>query len=151
MPKIFFIQKKHFQTGLFIALTIVVGTLTLSWYQARETRAVSSQASQTRIFELVTGEFKTTTSDGKIIEVYRWDPGTIIVNKGEEVELRITGVNGGSHPFVIEGLGVRGDVQQGKTTVVRFKAAKAGTYPIVCLTHTDMRSGGPMVGYIYVQ
>lgn len=150
MSKVFIVQKKHVQTGVFIALVAIVGTIILNLYDSKQAKPVSGSVSQPRVIQLVTGEFDTTGADGKEIEVYRWDPGTIIVNKGEEVELQITGINGNSHPFVIEGLGIRGEVVKGKTTIVRFKADKPGTYPIVCLTHTDMRHSGPMVGYIFV-
>jgi len=151
MSKVFIVHKKHVQAGLFIALAVVVGAVFLSWYDSKQAATVSGTISQPRIFKLVTGEYEDIGPDGKKIEAYRWDPGTIIVNKGEEVELQITGINGSTHPFVIEGLGIRGEVTKGKTTIVRFKADKTGTYPILCLTHTDMRHGGPMVGYIYVQ
>jgi heme/copper-type cytochrome/quinol oxidase subunit 2 len=72
------------------------------------------------------------------------------VTKGTPVELQITGISGDRHPFEIEGLGIKGEVLKGKTTVVRFTPKEAGTYAIRCLTHADMRSGGPMVGYIFV-
>ena len=110
-----------------------------------------SHASGDQIIQLVTGEFASKTDDGKEIEVYRFDPGTVIVNQGDNVELHITGVNGKSHPFVIEELGIKGEVTKGKTTIVKFHAKEKGTFPILCLTHTTMEHGGPMVGYIVVQ
>lgn len=130
-----------------LALIIAAGVY-IKWNGAR---TVSSQPSETRIFELVTGEFKSKTEDGKEIESYVWSPGTIIVNKGERTELRISGVNGISHPFVIEELGIEGEVHKGKTTKVTFTPDKEGIFPILCLTHKDMHSGGPMVGYIVVE
>ncbi|MNZ60912.1 hypothetical protein D3C78_789880 [compost metagenome] len=147
MSKVLVVSKKQIQWFIVVAAVIILAGVYLSWDQSR---TVSGQAAEPRIFQLVTGEYKTTTADGKVLEVYRWDPGTIYVNKGESVELHINGVNGNSHPFVIEGLGIRGEVTKGKTTIVRFTATKEGTYPIQCLTHTDMRHGGPMVGYIVV-
>ena len=83
-----------------------------------------SRASGDRVIQLVTGEFASKTDDGKEIEVYRWDPGTVIVNQGDNVELHITGVNGESHPFVIEELGIKGEVTKGKTTMVKFQRRK---------------------------
>ncbi|WP_424766475.1 cupredoxin domain-containing protein [Paenibacillus sp. sgz302251] len=148
MSKVVIVSKRQIQLFIVVAALIVLVGVYLSWDQSR---AVNGQAAAPRVIHLVTGEFKTNTEDGKEIEVYRWDPGTIIVNKGESIELHIGGVNGNSHPFVVEGLGIRGEVTKGKTTIVRFTAEKEGTYPILCLTHTDMRHSGPMVGYIVVQ
>ncbi|CAM3983475.1 cupredoxin domain-containing protein [Paenibacillus alkaliterrae] len=148
MSKVFIVSKRQIQLFIVVAVLIILTGVYLSWNQSRP---VSGQAGEPRVFQLVTGEFKTQTADGKEIEVYTWHPGTLFVSKGEATELHISGVNGNSHPFVIEGLGIRGEVTKGKTTVVRFTPEKEGTYPILCLTHTDMRHGGPMVGYIVVQ
>ncbi len=113
--------------------------------------ASATAAANPQVFEMVTGEFRSQTADGKEIEVYQWSPNFLTVKKGEQVTLRITGVNGASHPFVIEGLGVKGVVKKGSVTEVSFTPEKAGTYPIICMTHTDLKHGGPMVGYIHVQ
>ncbi|QYR20565.1 cupredoxin domain-containing protein [Paenibacillus sp. sptzw28] len=148
MAKIFVVSKKQIRLFAILILVLFIAAACLKWNQTRTAMAIPPQE---RVFHLVTGEFQSKTADGKEIEVYRWDPGTLIVNAGEQVELRITGINGASHPFVIEGLGVKGEVTKGKTTSVRFSAETKGTYPIVCLTHTTMDQGGPMVGYIVVQ
>ncbi|WP_127495648.1 cupredoxin domain-containing protein [Paenibacillus glycanilyticus] len=147
MPRVFIINKKHVQLFAFALLIILLAAVYFSWDRAR---TASSQPTKVQTFQLVTGEFSTTTEDGKKLEVYRWDPGTVSLRKGEPVELRISGVNGSSHPFVIEGLGIKGEVKKGQTTVVRFTPEQAGTYPIICQVHTDMNNGGPMVGYIEV-
>lgn len=148
MSKIFVVTKKQIRLFAAILLIVLIAAACLKWNQSKETIGASQEP---RVFHLVTGEFKTTTKEGRAFEVYRWDPGTIIVNAGDPVELRIAGVNGQSHPFVIEGLNVKGEVVKGKTTVVRFTAERKGTYPIVCLTHDTMENSGPMVGYIVVQ
>lgn len=148
MSKVFIVSKRQIQLFIVVAALIILTGVYLSWNQSR---TVSGQAAEARVIQLVTGEYKTQTADGKELEVYVWHPGTVHVNKGESIELQISGVNGNSHPFVVEGLGIRGEVTKGNTTVVRFTADKEGTYPIQCLTHTDMRHGGPMVGYIVVQ
>lgn len=103
-----------------------------------------------RLIHLVTGEFKTTAEGGKTIEAYRWDPGTIFVEKGERIKLIIYGVNGESHPFIIEGTDIKGEVKKGKETVVRFQAEKEGVYRLICLTHPDKDHSGPMIAYIVV-
>jgi plastocyanin len=149
MRKVVFIRKTGLQWAIVGAVLVVLAGAYVGW---RQSRAASVPVSaEPRVIQLVTGEFSATLDNGEKIEVYRWDPGTIFVRKGEQVELRISGINGQSHPFVIEGLGITGEVRKGKTSVVRFKAKKAGIYPIVCQTHTDAHSGGPMVGYIVVQ
>ncbi|MCI3923091.1 cupredoxin domain-containing protein [Paenibacillus sp. TRM 82003] len=103
-----------------------------------------------RVIHMVTGEFSATTKDGKKIEAYRWDPGTVFVNKGENVKLKLYGVNGENHPFLIEGLNIQGVVKKGEETVVNFHASKEGIYRIICLTHPDAANEGPMIGYIVV-
>ncbi|SFF84059.1 Cupredoxin-like domain-containing protein [Halobacillus alkaliphilus] len=114
--------------------------------------ATSSQPvnGEPRVINLVTGEFKAETADGKEIEAYRWDPGTIFVEKGEPIKLSIYGVNGKEHPFFIEGTDVKGVVQQGKETIVDLKFDKEGVYRLICNTHPDINSNGPMIAYIVV-
>ncbi|MCA0755728.1 cupredoxin domain-containing protein [Paenibacillus sp. N4] len=147
MSKVLVVSKRQIQWFIVITALIILTGVYLSWDRSQQ---VSGTASEARVIHLLTGEFKTQTEDGQEIEVYTWHPGTVNVNKGELTELHISGVNGNSHPFVVEGLGLRGEAHKGKTTIVRFTAEKEGIYPIMCLTHTDMRHGGPMVGYIVV-
>ncbi|QHT63808.1 hypothetical protein GXP70_08355 [Paenibacillus lycopersici] len=143
----FVVSKKQLRLVYLLVLVIVFAAVLLRWNQ---TRAAMSVPNEMKVFELVTGEFKTTIANGKELEVYRWDPASIVVHKGEVVELRITGINGASHPFVIQELGIKGVVTKGQTTVVHFKADRKGTFAIECLTHTSLANGGPMVGYITV-
>ncbi|MFC3842447.1 MULTISPECIES: cupredoxin domain-containing protein [Paenibacillus] len=103
-----------------------------------------------RTIHMVVGEFKSTTKDGKTIEAYRWDPGTVVIQKGERIKLSIYGVNGDSHPFLIEGLNISGEVKKGKETIVHFTADQEGTYRIICMTHADIAHNGPMIGYLVV-
>jgi plastocyanin len=148
MSKVLVISKKQIRMAVILALAVVLTVVFLRWDRSE---AASSQPNTERTIQLVTGEFSSTTADGKKIEAYRFDPGTVFVHKGETVQLHITGINGASHPFVIEGLNVKGEVKKGETTVVRFTAEHSGTYPILCLTHTASTQGGPMVGYIVIQ
>lgn len=149
MFKIFVLNKKRLTT---IAL-VLVAVILLFWLLPRFIPVLSGSksADEPRIIHMVTGEFSTTTADGQKIEAYRWDPGTIFVQKGEKVQLRIYGVNGHNHPFVIEGMNIRGDVKKGEETVVNFTAKKKGIYRMVCLTHHDPHNAGPMIAYIIVQ
>ncbi|GIO11249.1 hypothetical protein J19TS2_08040 [Cohnella xylanilytica] len=149
MSKVVFISKRRVQWYIVLAAAVIVAGAYVGWQQ---TRAASAPVAEgTQVFQLVTGEFNATTTGGKQLESYVFSPGTIVANKNQEVELRITGVSGQSHPFVIEGLGVQGKVTKGKTTVVRFTPTEAGIYPIVCTTHSDPNTSIPMVGYLVVQ
>ncbi|WP_248928432.1 cupredoxin domain-containing protein [Paenibacillus hamazuiensis] len=146
---IIFVKKK----ALYVSAMIVLLAACTIVYFARE-RSMSTAAfpgTGERTVHLVTGEFGSKLPDGKEIEAYRWDPGTVYVRKGEKIHLSIYGVNGESHPFLIEGLNVRGEVRKGKETIVTFKAEKEGIYRIICLTHPDIAHNGPMVGYIVVE
>jgi plastocyanin len=110
------------------------------------------QTKKKQEFWIVTNEIKSPAKDGiPEIEVYRWDPGFLTVEKGQPVTLHIYGVKGKEHPFVIEGLNVKGDVTKGKVTTVTFTPEKAGTYKIICLTHPTMEMHGPMIAYLRVE
>lgn len=75
------------------------------------------------------------------ISTYRWMPSQIIVNRGDEVTLEFAGINGDSHPGVIEGYGVSFVVRRGEVTRVTFKADKAGVFRIVCDKHHPSMHG----------
>ncbi|MNC47908.1 hypothetical protein D3C76_1146350 [compost metagenome] len=111
---------------------------------------VGGQPEGPRTIHIVTAEAKSTLEDGTTLEAYRWDPGTVFVEKGEEVNLVLYGINGESHPFYIEGTRIKGEVKKGKETTVAFQAFKEGTYRLICLTHPDKNHNGPMIGYIVV-
>lgn len=111
---------------------------------------ISVQGETIREIHLVTTEFKTKTEDGKEIEAYRWDPGTIYINSDEKVLLRIYGVNGKEHPFIIEGTDIKGTVKKGEETTVELQIKEEGIYRLVCLTHPDIGSKGPMIANIVV-
>ncbi|MCM3005435.1 cupredoxin domain-containing protein [Priestia koreensis] len=112
--------------------------------------ATTGKPQKEYVINMVTGEFKTTTSDGKEIEAYRWDPGTIVVPKDENIKLSLYGVNGKEHPFKIEGTTIKGMVTKGKETVVNLRFNKEGTYRLICTTHSDIAHNGPMIAYIVV-
>ncbi|MCM3748299.1 cupredoxin domain-containing protein [Paenibacillus pasadenensis] len=140
-------------TGLAVAIAVLAfACWQLYPWNASEApvSAALQQPDGGHVYEMVTGEFSSTTRGGEELEVYQWSPSSLTVPKGVKVTLRITGVNGESHPFTIKGLGVNGEVKKGETTEVSFTAAKAGTYPIECQIHTDLKHNGPMVGYITV-
>ncbi len=133
----------------FLALIALIG-ISYLYISSQTSQAVDGQPVQEREIHMVTGEFSSTTKDGKKIEAYRWDPGTIVLKKGEKVKLRIYGVNGEHHPFVIEGLDIKDEVTKGHETIVTFTPEKEGIYRIICLKHPDIEHEGPMIGYIVV-
>ncbi|MFC3885859.1 cupredoxin domain-containing protein [Bacillus songklensis] len=146
--KVVFIQKKWFWL-LAICITLSAG----AWYTAKlaavETAGSSPPVKEFKI-NMVTGEFKSTTDDGKEIEAYRWDPGTIYVPKKQPVKLSIYGVNGKAHPFYIEGTNIKGTVKKGEETVLELHFTKEGIYRLICKTHLDIEHNGPMIAYIVV-
>ncbi|MFD2615635.1 cupredoxin domain-containing protein [Paenibacillus gansuensis] len=152
MSNFFVVTKRQLQLVLIAGLMVVAATLYLNLHNT--TSALQPAASETgaaeRTIHIVTGEYKSTGADGKEIEAYTFHPGTIYVGQGEPVNLSFYGVNGGSHPFIIEGTNIRSEVRKGKETVVRFQTEQEGTYRIVCLTHPENGRTAPMIGYIIV-
>jgi len=138
---------------LFLVPAVLFFILT-SWYLTQpvtmETSGQSVASKDDFTFQLVTGEFSTKTDDGKEIEAYRWDPGTIVVPKGQEVTISIYGVNGKEHPFYIEGTDYKGTVQKGKETIIKARFDEEGTYRLICTAHSTIEKNGPMIGYIVV-
>lgn len=150
MTKIFVVSKKRIKALKIGAASVLLAAAALLFWEQDDIRTVMSSNAPERTINLVTGEFKTTGPDGKTIEAYRWDPGTVYVKKGERIRLSIYGVNGASHPFIIDGMNIKGEVKKGQETVVSFRADKPGIYRIVCLTHPDIAHNGPMIGYLVV-
>ncbi|MFA9558539.1 cupredoxin domain-containing protein [Evansella sp. AB-rgal1] len=105
---------------------------------------------EVREIHMITAEFSTKTNDGKEIESYRWDPGTIFMKAGERVDLIIYGVNGEKHPFIIEGTDIKGTVKKGQETTVSLQFKEEGIYRLICPMHADKESSGPMIAYIVV-
>lgn len=123
------------------------------WYLQNSTDAPVTNAvpsENAREIHLVTGEFKGKLPNGKEIEAYRWDPGTIFVEKDEQVTLIIYGVNGAEHPFHIEGTNIKGTVKKGAETKIPLLFNKEGVYRLVCELHPDKDHSGPMIAYIVV-
>lgn len=149
MFKILVLNKKRLALATFAI--VLAATAIILFARSGPAQSASSSTDVDRIIHMVTGEFSTTLADGRKIESYRWDPGTVFVRKGENVQLSIYGVNGNHHPFEIEGLGIRGEVRKGEETIVRFTAEESGVYRLICLSHHDAHNEGPMIAYIVVQ
>ncbi|KKK37794.1 hypothetical protein WQ57_11490 [Mesobacillus campisalis] len=143
------IKKQYVFIAIMILAVLTAGSIWLLKDPVSET-AARPGSEKARDIHLVTGEFSATTPAGKKIEAYRWDPGAILLEKDEKVNLIIYGVNGMEHPFIIEGTDIKGTVKQGEETVVPLQFAKEGVYRLICLTHPDKDRNGPMIAYIVV-
>jgi heme/copper-type cytochrome/quinol oxidase subunit 2 len=63
-------------------------------------------------------------------------PAKLTVHEGREVEIEVTNTaKDKPHGFSIEGFDVQETIDQGKTTTVKFKADKAGTFRVYCQIH----------------
>ncbi|WP_338469652.1 cupredoxin domain-containing protein [Niallia sp. XMNu-256] len=129
---------------------VFLGTWYLNQSTPVPTSGLAVSSEDAYVINMVTSEFSTKTEDGKEIESYRWDPGTIVVPKEQDITLKIYGVNGKEHPFYIEGTDYKGVVQKGKETEITVRFDKEGTYRLICSAHHTLEQNGPMIGYIIV-
>lgn len=72
---------------------------------------------------------------GAEIEVYRWDSGTIVVRRGEAVNLHFFGVNGDIHRGSLEPYVADFTVRRGEWTTLSFTADRPGIFALRCHTH----------------
>jgi heme/copper-type cytochrome/quinol oxidase subunit 2 len=145
--KFIVIKRKWF---FVVVAAILVGSLYYFTNDALPTFQNSEEQGSELVVNMVTGEFTSKTADGKKIEAYRWDPGTIAIPKDKNVTLSIFGVNGEEHPFYIEGTDIKGTVKKGEETIIPLHFKEKGTYRLICDTHTHDGHGVPMIAYIVV-
>ena len=69
---------------------------------------------------------------------YELSPGRIEVTAGDVVRLVITS-DGGAHSFTIDEYRISRRIQPGETTVVVFRAGRAGTFAYYCSLTSDAR------------
>ena len=62
---------------------------------------------------------------------FEYSPSRITVKKGVPVVLELTSLDR-LHGFNCPALGIRGDINPGKTTTIEFTPQKAGTFPFHC-------------------
>jgi plastocyanin len=63
-------------------------------------------------------------------------PVKLAATKGHKVEIKVTNTaKDKQHGFSIDAFNIKETVDQGKTTTVKFKADKAGTYRVYCQLH----------------
>lgn len=70
----------------------------------------------------------------KPLEYHRWVPGTIVVNQGDTVILKVTNADReGSHGFSIAAYGIdKRKIEPGATETFQFVADKAGIFRFAC-------------------
>ncbi len=97
---------------------------------------------QVRSFDIELGEvefFANTENeegaeDTVFVELHRWSPNTIVVNKGDTVVLKVTNPRGNYHSFSIPEFGVSTamlEPREGSETI-EFVADKSGTFAFSC-------------------
>ncbi|MCE7791900.1 cupredoxin domain-containing protein [Salipaludibacillus sp. CUR1] len=148
----FFIVKGRMMIGLMLAGAMLAGVSAFVLFMTDSDGIhVYSDSDDIYKINMVTGEFKSKTEDGKVIESYRWDPGTVYLPAGEPVTLSIFGVNGKEHPFIIEGTEVSGKVKKGEETVLNLQFDSPGVYRLICTAHASIEDNGPMIAYLVVK
>ena len=122
-----------------------------------------TQGQSAKEFLLVTGEWQWKAKQGeapvvdrsrgavKEMERYTFDPGFLVVNKGDTVVLKIHALKGSKHVLEIKDFGIpETTINKGEEKTVTFVADKTGTFKFVCTNHTNADKEGPMVGYLHV-
>jgi nitrosocyanin len=74
--------------------------------------------------------------DGPVASGNGMTPEKLAAHKGDKVEIKVANTaKDKQHGFSIDEFGVKQVVDQGKTTTVKFKADKAGTFKVYCQLH----------------
>lgn len=76
------------------------------------------------------------------VSAYVFLPAQIIVRRGDDVTLHLTGINGASHTITIDGYQTQAvKLRRGALQTIRFKADKAGIFRIGCREHQPSMNG----------
>ena len=79
---------------------------------------------------------KLTASDGPIASGNGITPEKLTANQGHKVRIMVTNTaKDKEHGFSIDAFNVHETITQGRTTTVKFKADKAGTFRVYCQIH----------------
>ncbi|MEK5442809.1 MULTISPECIES: cupredoxin domain-containing protein [unclassified Fredinandcohnia] len=146
----FVVIKRSWIVAAFVAAVVMIGGWVWLQPEIIPTIAPQTTAKDDVVIHITTGELKSKTDEGKEIESYFWNPGTVYVPQGKEVTFNIYGVNGKEHSFYIEGTDIKGTVKKGEEITINANFEKEGMYRIICLNHSDINNNGPMIGYIVV-
>ncbi|MCI0529310.1 MAG: cupredoxin domain-containing protein [Nitrospira sp.] len=74
-----------------------------------------------------------------------WLPSTIIVNKGEEVKLKLRNVGDKEHGFSINVLGIKEVIKPGETKEITLKPSSDGVLYYYCHFHPGHVGGQLMI------
>ena len=81
------------------------------------------------------GSFSMAQEAKQVIKIsakkFEFSPSEITLKKGVPVVLELTSLDR-LHGFACPALGIRGDINPGKTTTIEFTPQKAGTFPFHC-------------------
>jgi heme/copper-type cytochrome/quinol oxidase subunit 2 len=73
-------------------------------------------------------------------------PAKLTAHEGRQVEIEVTNTaKDKQHGFKIDEFGVEEVIDQGKTTTVKFKADKAGTFKVYCHLHQPAHKAAELV------
>lgn len=147
MARIFVLRRSSL---ILIGALAVVAIIGMFYVQSLFANTTAMATSQTAEYHIAIVEFEAKTADGREYDVYRFDPGTIYVQHGQQVTLTFHGVHGSHHPIEIEGYNIRNAVAKGESTSISFTADQKGTFRIICSTHSGHDSSVPMIGYLVV-
>ena len=79
---------------------------------------------------------KLSVNDGPLESGNGITPAKLTAKKGNEVQIKVTNTaKDKQHGFSIDEFNVHETIDQGRTTTVKFKADKAGTFRVYCQIH----------------
>ena len=78
---------------------------------------------------------KITIVNYEVNGVKQWHPGTIMAQVGDDVEITLKNTAKAVHGYAIPAFKVMENVKADGTNVVKFKATKAGLFPVKCHLH----------------
>ena len=139
-------------------LGLLIGLLLLPWGLG------SAQGqSATKELMLVTGEWQWKAKPGEarvvdrnrgsvdVMTRYTYDPGFLVVNRGDTVVLKIHNLKGDHHIVDIPAFGINEvKIVKGEERKFTFKADKPGLFLIDCKNHVSPEKEGPMAAYLLV-
>lgn len=135
-------------TSLLLITTILL--FPLPWFgKAISVENSSTSMESEKTFHLVAVEHKSRIN-GKEMEVYRFDPGFLVVNRGDKVNLLIRGIHGKVHHISLPAFHAQTTVEKGKVSKLSFVADQPGTYELICHNHQTVDTDGPMIAYLTV-
>ena len=89
---------------------------------------------------------KLSANDGPVEGGAAITPAKLTAHKGREVEITVTNTaKDKQHGFAIDEFGVKETIDQGKSTTVKFKADKTGTFKVYCQLHNPAHKAAELV------